>query len=165
MRIECKPPLVVSDVSRLEIERLQGGRSPAAVDGKIGADRHRSVRALRLDFKAFASPSHRLHLVSEPDIHAKRPGSLNQHGDQVRIEAVERLRLAIEQRDLGAGPCRQMGELEADIAAADQYDATRQRRQVQEGVAGGQVLHAFDRQLDGLGPGSDDDMCRPESLG
>ena len=73
---------------------------------------------------------------------------LDQLGDQVGIERFERPFAAVEDGHLSIGPRRKVGELEGDVAAADEQHPPRQLVELEEPVARCDVLGAPDRSAD-----------------
>ena len=76
----------------------------------------------------------------------------------VVVEAVEQLLAADQLDDLGAEPVEDAGELDRDVAAADDDDAPRQRRQIERLVRGDGVLDAGHVRHRRVAAGGDQDV-------
>jgi hypothetical protein len=102
----------------------------------------------------------RVRMKSHPGV----PRPLDQRRDQVRIERRERPLAPFKDRDRGIGARGDVPERERDIAAADQQHGLRQEVEVQEVIAGNDVLGTGQGKRRRLRPGRDHDMARMQAL-
>src|SRR5260370_37784447 len=98
-------------------------RSRASVDEQVVA----------LSFNGGDCPVH-------VNLDAQFPACLHEQGDKIGVKLLEGTAAAVEHLDLCARTCRDVRELEADAAAADEDDAAWQVLQVQKLCAGGQTI-------------------------
>src|SRR3989442_7387451 len=75
---------------------------------------------------------------------------LHQHRDQVGVKLLKRPAAAMQHPDLGAGTGGDVRELERDVAAPDDEDATQQALELQELCAGCQQV--LSRELQDSAP-------------
>src|SRR5439155_15657168 len=128
------------DPRRLEIEIVELGNAPAAVDDHVGvepallAPRHAPHRELTA---AVVDP---VHVRRDLDTDADLARPLHQQIHQVGIEALERTRATVQDRHARAGPSGHVGELEGDISATDKDEARRQRVELKKLLACGETL-------------------------
>src|SRR5260370_146438 len=78
--------------------------------------------------------------------------------DKIRIKSLKGPLAAVQNRDLGARPCRDMSELKGDIPAPDENDALRQRFQLQELIVRCDVLLSRNTQPARHCPGCNNHM-------
>lgn len=85
----------------------------------------------------------------------ERLAASDQLSDEVAVEPSQRALAPMEDRHGRAGTRCDVGELESDVAAADEGHTGAQLIELQEGAAGGQMLLAGDPQGCVSSPGSD----------
>jgi hypothetical protein len=151
-------------VTPLEIEPLQRRRTPGAVHDDVRLKRLAAAIDLGRHAQTGAAALDRLDRRPSLKVDAQRAGALEELRDQVRIESPERALAAIEHDHLGVRPCRDVGELERDVSAADEQDAVRQIVELEKAVARGDVLGAGDRQRHRLRTARDHEVLRLQTL-
>ena len=82
---------------------------------------------------------------------------LGERRAQILVEAAQRQGLAVDQVDLGAQAGEDAGELDGDVAAAEQHDAARQVLQEERVVGDDAVLGAGEPGPQRAAAGGDDD--------
>src|SRR6185503_3552713 len=83
--------------------------------------------------------------------------ALHQHGHQVGIEGFERPGAPVKDRHAYAGPRRDVGELERDVAAAHEDDPGWRALEIEELFAGRAAIRAREREGYRHGAGGDED--------
>ena len=86
-------------------------------------------------------------------VDAERAVALDEQVGELRVEALEHVRRAVQHGHLGAGRVCEPGELERDVAAADEADARRQLVQLEELRACGDELRARHAEVHRPGAG------------
>src|SRR5207253_1598616 len=92
------------------------------------------------------------------DLDAAAAHLLRQRDPQIVVEAVEQFLAADQLDDLGAEAAEDAGELDRDIAAADNDDLARQARQVERLVRRDHMLDAGDVRHRRMPAGGDQDV-------
>ena len=95
--------------------------------------------------------SRRVERPAEGELDAALGIGLAERVAHILVEAAQELVAAVQKRDLAAEPGEDAGELDGDIAAADDQDALRQAFEMEDLVRGDAELAAGNRPA----PGSD----------
>ena len=151
------------DASLLQAEPLRVGSAAGGDEHDIGIDR-RAMRAMGAAgaVRQFLDP---LDGAAEPQGDAGMSKRVAQPGADVLVETAQDVVTPVQDGDCDAEPGEEAGEFERDIAAANDQQALRQRRQVEDLVGGDAELAARDRRIEG-GPtaGRDQDMPGADHL-
>src|SRR5712692_10897361 len=109
-----------------------------------------------MDEQALGLTLNRYGLRIEANLNPQSFGCLHQHRHEVGVKRLERPAAAVQHPDLGAGAGGDVRELERDVAASDEEDATRQALELKELRAAGQEFLTGD-SLGGAARASRDD--------
>ena len=74
----------------------------------------------RVDKEAISVALDGLDLRLQADLDADRLGRLQQHGDEIGVELLKRAGAPMQDLNMSAGTSGDVGELEGDVAAADE---------------------------------------------
>jgi len=106
------------------------------MDGHIGFKCLFLRGCLRVQQKTVGLALNRHDLRVQCNLNSKFSGCLDQGSHVIRVKFREWPAAAVHHPDLGAGPCRDVRELEGDVATANEGDPARQVVELQELRAG-----------------------------
>ena len=137
------------------------GRRPIAAQHLVD-DELRPVGENRRDRVAAALEP--LDRAAEPQVDAAPGIGFAEARADVLVEAAQELVAAVQQRHAAAEAAEDAGELDRDVAAADDQDALRQAFEMEHLVRGDAELAARDRRLERrVGAGRDQDGAGPNA--
>jgi hypothetical protein len=126
-----------------EVEIVQIRNAPCAVDGDVSLESPvASVGATVHDDAATVGAVDPAHFRPQLDTDAEAAGALDQEIHEIRVERLQRPRTPVDDRDLCAGPRGDVGEFERDVPAPDEDDAPGEGLELEEAVAGREMLGA-----------------------
>jgi hypothetical protein len=162
--VDFDTPPARPDVGLVKVEAVDRRDPPGAVHDEIGFEGLAPTVDRGVHPQAVRGLLDRLDRGVRMKGHADVPRPLDQRRDQVRIERRERPLAPFEDHDPGIGARGDVRELERDVAAADQQHALRQAVEVEELIAGHDVLGAGQGKRHWPRPGRDHDVARAQAL-
>src|SRR6266851_10025441 len=136
--IDCDTRFVVGDPGGIQIEVIDIRYTSGRMYRQVSLDQFLLVAGPGVNQQAIGLTFDSSDFGLQSNLNVELSGGMGQHRDPIRVELLEWTVAAMEHVDLGASTGRDMGELERDVATADEGNAARQLIQLQELRAGGE---------------------------
>ncbi len=149
---------------RLQVELVDLRRTSGGMHHEIRLDRVLLRSRTGVDKQAIALPLDGGDCPVHMHLDAQFPAGLHEQSDEIGVKLLEGAAAAVEHLDLCACARCDVGELEGDVAAADEDDVARERIQVQELRAGGEPLLARYPQIGMARAGRDHDVATDQGV-